>query len=261
VVPALIKDGHFEHPWLGISGTTLTPSLAQAMKLPSSQRGALVGEVSSGSPAEKAGLKGSTETGTVQGQQVPVGGDVIIAIDGQAVKTFDDVTAYLARSTSVGQTVTLTVLRGGQKQDVKVTLEARPSSVQPGTQGSAAPGAAAYLGVTGVSVTPDIAKAMGLAEDVQGVLVQQVDADSPADNAGLQAGSTSATVGGKQMMIGGDIIIGYGSEAVTSVDDLKSFLAQSLPGQRVTLTVVRDGRQGRLRVLLDQQPTSTMQPA
>jgi len=59
---------------------------------------------------------------------VNVGGDVITAIDNQPVKTFDDLVTYLTSSTSVGQTVTLTILRDGQQQDVKVTLEARPSA-------------------------------------------------------------------------------------------------------------------------------------
>jgi S1-C subfamily serine protease len=59
---------------------------------------------------------------------MPVGGDVITAIDGQPVKNFDDIVAYLARSTNVNQTVTLTILRDGKEQTVKVTLSARPSS-------------------------------------------------------------------------------------------------------------------------------------
>lgn len=128
VVPALIKTGHYDHPYLGLSGTTLTPSLAQAMGLNASQRGALVIDVTAGGPADKAGLHGSTQQATVDGQQVPVGGDVITAIDSQSVKSFDDIVAYLARSTNVGQTVTLTILRGGQQQTIQVTLTARPAS-------------------------------------------------------------------------------------------------------------------------------------
>jgi S1-C subfamily serine protease len=70
VVPALIKTGHFDHPYLGISGGTLAPSLAQAMNLKADQRGALVGSVTRGGPAEKAGLRGSTQPATIDGQSV-----------------------------------------------------------------------------------------------------------------------------------------------------------------------------------------------
>jgi serine protease Do len=110
-------------------------------------------------------------------------------------------------------------------------------------------------------VTPEIARAMSLPSDVQGVLVQQVITDSPADQAGLQAGAESMTINGTTLMIGGDIIIGFGNQSVTSVDDLNSLLQQSQPGQRVTLTIVRDGREGRVRVILDQPPTSELQPS
>jgi serine protease Do len=128
VVPALIQTGHYDHPYIGISGTTLDPTLAQAMNLKADQRGALVIDVTPNSPADKAGLRGSTTPATINGSQVRVGGDVIIAIDGQPVKTFDDLVAYLASSTQVNQTVTLTILRNGSEQSVKVTLAARPTS-------------------------------------------------------------------------------------------------------------------------------------
>ena len=128
VVPVLIASGHYDHPYIGVSGTSLTPALAQANKLDAGQRGALVMDVTSGGPADKAGLKGSTQPATINGQQVQVGGDVITAIDNQAVKTFDDLAAYLATSTKVGQAVKLTILRNGQQQSLSVTLAARPST-------------------------------------------------------------------------------------------------------------------------------------
>ena len=127
VVPVLIKTGHFDHPYLGISGGTLAPALAQAMNLKADQRGALVGSVTRGGPAEKAGLRGSTQPATIDGQSVNVGGDVIIAFNGTPVKTFDDLVAYLARL-DVSQTVTLTILRDGKEQTIQVTLAPRPSA-------------------------------------------------------------------------------------------------------------------------------------
>jgi len=126
-VPSLIETGHVAHPYIGIGGGTLTPGLAQAMGLNASQRGALVGSVTRGGPAEKAGLRGSTQPATIDGQSVNVGGDVIIAFNGTPVKTFDDLVAYLARL-DVNQTVTLTILRDGKEQTIQVTLAARPSA-------------------------------------------------------------------------------------------------------------------------------------
>ncbi len=128
VVPALIQTGHYDHTYLGISGASLTPSLSQAMGLPANQRGVLVGGVAVDGPAAKAGMVGSTQPATVDGDQVQVGGDVIVAIDGQPVKSFDDLVTYLERSTQVNQTVTLTILRGGKQQTVQVTLTARPTT-------------------------------------------------------------------------------------------------------------------------------------
>ncbi len=128
VIPVLIKNGSYDHPRLGISGTSLTPDLAQAMNLDAQQKGALVIDVTPNGPADKAGILGSAKTVTIQGQQTTVGGDVITAIDGQPVKNFDDLASYLYTNTEVGQTVTLTVLRKGQEKQIKVTLASLPAS-------------------------------------------------------------------------------------------------------------------------------------
>lgn len=128
VVPALITTGHYEHPYLGLTLTSLDPNMANAMNLPSGQRGALVEAVTSGGPADKAGIKASNTNFMDSGQQVTIGGDVIVAYNGQTVKSSDDLITFLANSGSVGQTVTLTVLRGGKQIQVKVTLGLRPSS-------------------------------------------------------------------------------------------------------------------------------------
>ncbi len=128
VAPALIQTGHYDHPYLGISGSTLTPDLAQAMGLKANQRGAMIGDVTPGGPADKAGLLGSTKSVTISGLNAQVGGDVVTAIDGQPVKSFDDLVSILARSTTVNQTVTVTILRDGKEQSVKVTLAARPTN-------------------------------------------------------------------------------------------------------------------------------------
>ena len=128
VVPALIEHGTYEHPWLGIAGATLTPRLGDAMGLEASQRGVLIDSVSPNSPAEEAGLRGSNRQVRIDGQRVSVGGDVIVSVDGQPVNSFGDLLDYIANETSVGQTITLGVLRDGRRIDVPVRLGTRPHS-------------------------------------------------------------------------------------------------------------------------------------
>ena len=128
VVPALIESGHYDHPYLGISLISLTPDLSKAMGLLSTQRGALVETVTADSPADKAGLQASENQITINSQQVGIGGDVIIAFNGQTIKSSDDLITYLARSGVVGETVTLTVLRDGKQTELQVILGSRPSS-------------------------------------------------------------------------------------------------------------------------------------
>jgi S1-C subfamily serine protease len=125
-VPELIASGHYRHTWLGVTGQTISPELVDALNLPV-ETGVMVFSVEPNSPAEKAGLRGGNRPMTVSGVQVAAGGDIIVAIDGQEVKRFDDVVNYLASSTSVGDQVTLTIMRDGRQMDVKVTLEERPA--------------------------------------------------------------------------------------------------------------------------------------
>jgi serine protease Do len=261
VVPALIKDGSVQHPWLGISGKTLTSELAQAMDLGADQRGVLVGEVTSGGPADKAGLHGSDKQADVNGQQVQVGGDVIVAINGQPVKEFDDLVIYLARSTSVGDKITLTILRGGQEKTVDVTLAARPQAQGQQAQSQSSPrsgtAGAAWLGIQGLDVTAEIAGAMDLAQDQQGVLVEQVVQGSPAEEAGLRGSFKSADISGQSLKVGGDVIVSADGQTITSMAELRSFLADAEAGQQVTLTILRDGRQMTVDVTLGERPAST----
>jgi S1-C subfamily serine protease len=128
VVPALITTGHYDHPALGVSFASLDPNIANAMNLPSEQLGALVEAVTSGGPADKAGIKASSTNFTDDGEQITIGGDVITAYNGQTVKSSDDLIGFVYNSGSVGQIVTLTVLRNGQQIQVQVTLGIRPSS-------------------------------------------------------------------------------------------------------------------------------------
>jgi len=126
VAPALIAKGYYDHPWLGIQGYSLTSELVGALSLPV-ERGALVSDVTRGGPSEKAGIRGGTRTVTVPGyvQAIRSGGDIIVAIDGNAVLGMDSLISYLD-FTEAGQVVTLDVVRGSQRLSIQVTLGARP---------------------------------------------------------------------------------------------------------------------------------------
>lgn len=124
VVPQLIGKGAFARPWLGITGTTLTPDLAAQLNLKSTQTGILVIDVSAGGPAAQGGLVAATTSEAGD----PTAGDVIIAVDGKSLTRFDDLVSYLLNQTAPGQTVTLTVLRDGKEQTFKVVLGTQPGT-------------------------------------------------------------------------------------------------------------------------------------
>ena len=129
VVPALIANGAYQHSYLGVSGSTLSPLCAAELELPAELRGAIVNSVLANTPAARAGLRGGNRaTDTRYPSICPSqrGGDVIVAIGEQPVTKFDDVLSYLQRRTSPGDTVTLTVWRNGETVRVDVTLAARP---------------------------------------------------------------------------------------------------------------------------------------
>ncbi len=255
IIPELIVKGQFEHTYLGISGTSLTPSLAQAMNLDASQRGALVEEVSPNGPAAKAGLHPSNNATTIDGQNVNVGGDVIVAVDNQPVKSMDDLISYLFDHTTVGQKVTLTILRNGKQTNVDVTLEARPqgNTTQQQTTNNNQANGQAQLGVQVVTVDSAIANAMNLPSSQQGVLIESVQPGSAAAQAGLQGSFQPANINGQQIAVGGDVIVGIDSTTVNNVNDLKSFLAQAQPGQQVQLMIVRNQKQMQVAVTLGGQ--------
>ncbi len=126
VVPALIEEGTYSHPWLGIRGYTITPELVEVLDLPV-DKGALVAEVTRGGPSDKAGLRGGTRTVQVPGYIEPVsaGGDIIVGIDGHPVTGMDTIISYLDH-TEAGQVVTLDIIRGDKRLSIEVTLGKRP---------------------------------------------------------------------------------------------------------------------------------------
>jgi S1-C subfamily serine protease len=126
IVPTLIQKGSYDHPWLGISGGSMTADVAQSAGLPINYKGVVVSSIQSGSPADKAGLKGTTRD--IIGPNTHIG-DIITAIDGRTVKRIDDIINYIEMHKSVGSNVKLTINRNGQTKDLNAVLQARPSSI------------------------------------------------------------------------------------------------------------------------------------
>jgi serine protease Do len=259
VVPALIEEGFYRVPWLGVSGATLMPETAEAMDLPTDQRGVLVIEVTEGSPAELGGLRPSNREARIEGFAARVGGDVIVGIGDQPVRSFEDLSAYLFRSTDVGEVVTLTLLRNGERMEIEVTMQQRPGQDQPAQAVELEPMAPitrpVYMGILGTTLLPEVARAMELPEGQQGALMVQVVPDSPAGRAGLRASTTPVIIGSERFMIGGDVIVGWDDASVMDMDGLLDLLDQAEPGQEVRLTVVRDGDRIELRITLEARPS------
>jgi len=124
IVPYLIRDGRYEYPYLGISSTSnLGLAEIEALGL-NTYTGAYVLSVTPGGPADQAGIRGGSQSTNVEGLEA--GGDIITAIDGTPVDTFDELLSYLTTNKSPGDTVVLTVVREGQPTDITVTLGKRP---------------------------------------------------------------------------------------------------------------------------------------
>jgi len=130
VADQLISQGYYSHPWLGVQTVDIGPNQAQllrdaGMDVPVDQ-GVLVVDVVDSSPAAQGGVQGGSQTVRVGSYQVPIGGDIITAVNGEPVISLQALTVYLENETEVGDTVTLTVIRDGQTQDLQVTLAERP---------------------------------------------------------------------------------------------------------------------------------------
>jgi S1-C subfamily serine protease len=126
VVPELIAHGRYRHTWLGVRGQTITAEMVDPLGL-TVENGILIFTVEPDGPADKAGLRGGGREVDVAGVPMEAGGDVIVAINDTTVKRFEDLINYLAANTSVGDTVTLTVVRGGKEMKISAILDERPS--------------------------------------------------------------------------------------------------------------------------------------
>jgi serine protease Do len=174
IAPQLQEKGHVTRGWLGVSIQEVTPELAKSFGL-KEKKGALVSQVVSGSPAEKAGIEQ---------------GDVIVEFDGKEVADSKDLPRMVA-STPVGKAATIKLLRNGKVLDLQVKV----GEIEEKVEITKAPSHKS-LGITVQNLTPEIAKGLGLKKDT-GVVVTGVEPGSPAANAGIQTGDVIREVNRK----------------------------------------------------------------
>jgi serine protease Do len=136
ILPALIANGSYVHPWIGVSGADVTPEIAIELGLKEA-RGFLVIDIVMGSPADRAGIRGGdmpVAIGAIAGFQgqgptsnlLELGGDIILGVDNQTVNKIDDLLSYIESNKKAGDTVTFMVLRDGEMMSIDLVLGARP---------------------------------------------------------------------------------------------------------------------------------------
>jgi serine protease Do len=177
IAPQLQEKGHVTRGWLGVSIQEVTPELAKSFGL-KEKKGALVAEVVSGSPAEKAGIEQ---------------GDVIVKFDGKEITDSKDLPRVVA-STPVGKAVTIKLSRSGKVLDRQVKV----GEMEEKTEVVKTHSTKKSLGITVQNVTPEIAKGLGLKKET-GVVVTRVEPGSPAADAGIQTGDVIHEVNRKQV--------------------------------------------------------------
>ena len=125
IVPSLIENGKYHHPWIGISGKDIDPELARVLDLKEA-KGFLVITVVEGSPADQAGLKGMSQTQIINDKEYPADGDIIISVDDKEVRKISDILIHLQREKSVGDVMSLGILRDGEFMHMSLELVERP---------------------------------------------------------------------------------------------------------------------------------------
>ena len=223
LIPQL-QTGKVARGYVGVSVSELTPELARAFKVPEGTKGALIQNVVPDGPGAKAGLQS---------------GDIAVAVNGKAIENPSQLTRGVA-SVTPGQKAIVTVLRGGQKKDVAVTVAKRPDEEAlargqfgpdeeeqgQGEQGQKKSGSE-KLGVRVAPLTPEVARELGV-EGNQGVVVAAVTPGGPADSAGIRRG---------------DVVLEVNRKAVARVEDLVAEVKKLSSGDLALLRVRRGASQ------------------
>jgi serine protease Do len=190
--------------WLGVMIQRITPELKEKLGL-EDEKGALVADVTPKGPAETAGIKR---------------GDVIVSFDGKEIKEMNDL-PFVVASTPVGKVVTVEVIRKGKKKNVHVKigrLEEEGEAVVEAKQGT-------ELGITVEEITPEMAQQFGLADE-KGLVVVQVEDNSPAAEAGIRQG---------------DVILEIEQGPVRTLGDYRKKIQQLKKGDTVLFLLKREG--------------------
>lgn len=220
VMQSLREKGRVVRGYIGASVQTLTPELAEAMKLKGQPTGALVGEVAPKTPSEKAGMKT---------------GDVITAVNGKKISDAREL-RLLIGSMAPGSKAQIQVNREGQTKIFDVQLAEMPAGVTAEGGPEASPEESAqpekttvFGGVAVADITEDIRTALNLPKEVLGAVIAEVDADSPAGKAGLREG---------------DVIQEVNKQPVKNAKDLVGVSKKLKPNEKILIRVYSQGRSG-----------------
>jgi serine protease Do len=220
VMQSLREKGRVVRGYMGASVQTLTPELAEAMKLKGQPTGALVGEVTPKSPSEKAGMKT---------------GDVITSVNGKKISDARELRLMIG-SMAPGTKVQIEVNREGQSKIFNVELAEMPAGAVEQGGPEASPEEAAqpekatvFGGVAVADLTADVRSALNLPKDVQGAVIAELDADSAAAKAGLREG---------------DVIQEVNKQPVKNAKDLVAISRKLKPKEKILMRVYSQGRSG-----------------
>jgi serine protease Do len=218
VMRSLREKGRVVRGYIGTSVQTLTPELADAFKLKEAT-GALVGEVSPKSPAEKAGIKS---------------GDVITSVNGKKIGDARELRLMIG-SMAPGTKVQIEVNREGQKKTFGVDLAEMPAAAaQPAPEASPEQGAepeksTVFGGIVVADITDDVREALSLPKEIQGAVIVAIDTASPAAEAGLRMG---------------DVIQEVNKQPVKNAKDLVALSNKLKPNEKILMRVYSQGRSG-----------------
>ena len=209
VTDQIIHGGKVTRAFLGVLIQPVTPDIAKAFKLPKAE-GALIADVSAGSPAERAGLKA---------------GDVVTKVDGQMVTDSRGLQLMIAEM-KPGKVVHLSVIRDGAERDYPVNLTEQPAEkAEAASEHGGGSNTGALEGVSVQTLTPAMARQLNLSSTMKGVVVSRVDSDSPAAQAGLERG---------------DVILEVNRHPVATAQEMNRYVSES--SESTILFVSHEGR-------------------
>ncbi|MDH4232299.1 MAG: DegQ family serine endoprotease [Nitrospirota bacterium] len=212
VMDQLIQKGKVTRGWLGVTIQEITPELSQKFGLKSA-KGALVGDVAKGSPAERGGLKR---------------GDIILEFNGRKVGDVGNLRNMVAQS-RVGAQIPMVIIRSGKEYAINITTTELPKDVSDAVPGSA-PEESSFEGFVGLNVielTKEISRQLGLPKDENGVVVVRVDPGSSVEDAGLRKG---------------DVIQEIDRKKISGLDDFNRIVADIRSGDTVLMFINRGGK-------------------